>query len=146
MLRSGNMDILIKAKSSKLDPFEEALFDMEDAKKTLTEMRQWLAGQGVTISVSGISQYLSIRRQRRERDQMLEQIATGQQEHTQLKAAFVAHPEPDLETMIKLSRFIMMQQAMHVAAKSDFTRRSCEMTKMVLNFIKSQVKMRSGWD
>ena len=146
VLRSADMDTSIKETKSKLDPFEDALLEMDAGKITLAEMQQWLSGQGVAMSLQGISHYLSNRRQRRWQAQMLERLAKGVAEDAELKGAFNTHPEPDLETMLKLARFVIMQQTMQLAAAPEITPQTYKTTKMVLGYINSQLKQRSGWE
>jgi hypothetical protein len=105
------MNTLIKARPSKLAPFEESLFAMETARKTLAEMRQWLAGHGATVSIMAVSKFPTSRRKRRWQAEILGQIASGLTPVGQAKAAFQNHPEPDLDTLIKLSRLFIFEHA-----------------------------------
>jgi len=133
------MNTLTKQTPSKLDPFEEVLFAMDAAKNTLAEMKQWLSGQGVTISFQAISQFLASRRKRRWQADILRQIASGQQPFKQAKTAFQNDPEPDLETLIKLSRVLIFEHAVHL--KPGLM--SSPTTNMVLNYINRQGRIES---
>jgi len=135
-----NMISLIKEKQSKLAPFEETLFAMDAAKNTLAEMRQWLANHGVTISFQSISRFLASRRKRRWQAGMLGQIASGLPPLEQVKTAFQTHPEPDLDTLIKLSRFFIFEHATKLVPGSERVGPSAQVTKMVLNYINRQAK------
>jgi len=134
------MNTLIKARPSKLAPFEESLFAMETARKTLAEMRQWLAGHGATVSIMAVSKFPTSRRKRRWQAEILGQIASGLTPVGQAKAAFQNHPEPDLDTLIKLSRFFIFEHATKLVPGSELVGPSAQVTKMVLNYINRQAK------
>jgi hypothetical protein len=135
------MNTLIKARPSKLAPFEEPLFQMEVARKTLAEMRQWLSGQGVTVSTMAVSKFLARRRERRWQAEILEQIVNGQQPLAQAQRAFQNQPEPELDTLIKLSRLFVFEHATKLMTGPEFAAQSSKTTKMVLNYISRQAKL-----
>jgi hypothetical protein len=127
-----------KARPSRLDPFEETLFAMDAAKKTLTEMKQWLSAQGVTISAQGISQFLAYRRQRRWQAETLGQIANGLHPVAEAKAALADGPEPDLDTLVKLSRIMIFENAAKLLTEPQNARQTSQMTKMMLRIVDHQ--------
>jgi hypothetical protein len=134
------MNTLTKARPSKLAPFEETLFAMEVARKTLAEMRQWLGGHGVTVTIVAISKFLASRRKLRWQAEILGQIVNGLQPVAQAKSAFQNQPDPDLDTLIKLSRIFIFEQATKLMTGPEYAAQSSKTTKMVLNYINSQAK------
>jgi len=132
---------LKKQTPSRLDPYEETLFAMDAAKKTLTEMRQWLASQNVAISFQGIAKFLTSRRRRRWQAEMLSQIVSGQRPVEQAKTALQSNPEPDLETLIKLSRFLIFEHAIQIMPKPGCAAKSSQTTKMVINYLNRHAKL-----
>jgi hypothetical protein len=134
------MKPMTKEKSSRLDPFEDTLFAMAAAKKTLVEMKQWLSARGVTISFQAISLFLISRRERRRQAETLRQIAAGLEPVAQAHAAFQTDPEPDLDTLIKLSRIIVFEHTIKLAAPPGPDRPSPKITNLILRYLAHQNK------
>jgi hypothetical protein len=132
-----------KERPSRLAPFEEPLFAMDAAKNTLAEMQQWLSDQGVTVSCQGISKFLISRRKRRWQRETLALIATGRQNIESAKPAFQANPEPDLDTLIKLSRVIIFEHAAQLDVGRRSTGVAVQIDKMVQTYITRHAKLES---
>jgi hypothetical protein len=132
-----------KERPSRLAPFEETLFAMDAAKNTLAEMQQWLSGHGVTVSCQGISQFLISRRKRRWQRETLAQIAAGREPIGQAKTAFQTDPEPDLDTLIKLSRVMIFEHAAHLDVGPRSTGMAVQIDKMVQTYITRHAKLES---
>ena len=98
-----------KPVKSKLDQFASTLADMEAEKKTLAEMQAWLKAEGCAVSLTRISDFLSALRSSRQQAQMLAQIASGARQCAEVEKSFGRNPAPELETLIKLQRVILLK-------------------------------------
>jgi hypothetical protein len=135
------MNNLIKARPSRLAPFEATLFAMEAERKTLAQMRQWLAGQGVTVSLMAISKFLTSRRELRWQAEMLGRIVNGQEPVEKVGTAFQTQPEPALETLIKLSRLLVFERATKTMTGPEFEAQHSKTTSMVVNYLRQQDRL-----
>ena len=106
-----------KKRASKLDQYAAPLADMEAAGKTLAEMQAWLKEEGCTTSAGNLSAFLAAQRQSRLQSSLLAQIASGAQQCREVEAEFARHPAPELETLIKLQRVILLN--LSTAANAD---------------------------
>jgi hypothetical protein len=73
--------------------------------------------------------------------EILEQIVNGQQPLAQAQRAFQNQPEPELDTLIKLSRLFVFEHATKLMTGPEFAAQSSKTTKMVLNYISRQAKL-----
>ena len=97
-----------KQKASKLDQYAETLLVMDDDKKTLSEMLDWLRQEGCTVAPSTLSDYLSSARSSRLQSRLLTQIASGARQCAEVEKQFGSNPAPELETLIKLQRVLIL--------------------------------------
>ena len=97
-----------KKRASKLDQYSAPLAEMEAVGKTLAEMQAWLKEEGCTIALSGLSDFLAAQRQSRLQYSLLAQIASGAQQCREVEKQFGKNPAPELETLIKLQRVILL--------------------------------------
>jgi hypothetical protein len=129
-----------KPQKSKLDPHAESLLSLELEGKTLPEMIQWLRGEGVTVAASTLSVYLSALRDSRREQSLLAQITTGARQSKEVKAAFEKNPAPELDTLIKLVRVLIMQLSTGGVDNPEMLKLADQLTNTVLNFITGQTK------
>ena len=97
-----------KKRPSKLDQYAVPLAEMEAAGKTLAEMQSWLKAEGCTVALSGISSFLSQQRSQRQQQSLLQTIASGARQCAAVEKQFSRNPAPELETLIKLQRVILL--------------------------------------
>ena len=97
-----------KQKKSKLDQYAVTLLEMDDAKKTLPEILAWLKEEGVSVAPSTLSVYLESARRSRLQKKLLAQITSGARQCREVEAEFAKNPAPELETLIKLQRVILL--------------------------------------
>ena len=129
-----------KQKASKLDQFAETLLEMDDATKTLADIQAWLKQEGVTVSVGRLSEYLQSLRSRRLQSRMLGQIASGAQQCAEVEKQFKKNPAPELETLIKLHRVLILQLSTKGNANPEFLKLSDQLTNTVINCISAKTK------
>jgi hypothetical protein len=122
-----------KERDSKLKPYADLLEAMEAEGKKLTEMQAWLKEEGCLISLGGLSNFLSSRRQLRLQQQMLQQISTGARQCKEVEAQLAKSPAPETETLIKLARVLIMK----FSTESNI---SPEMSELVFNMLKPVIK------
>ena len=131
-----------KQKKSKLDQYAVTLLEMDDAKKTLPEMLAWLKEEGVSVAPSTLSVYLESARRSRLQKKLLGQITTGAKQCREVEAEFAKNPAPELETLIKLHRVLILQLSTQGNAAPEFLKLSDQLTNTVLNCISAQTKAR----
>lgn len=129
-----------KAQPSKLDPYAETLVNMELEGKTLKVMIKWLQEEGLTVSYSTLSEYLSGLRDQRREERLLAQITTGSRQRKQVEQAFAENPAPELETLIKLVRVMIMQLSTGGVDHPEMLKLADQMTNTVVTFLSAQTK------
>lgn len=130
----------MKEKKSKLDRYAAAMRQMDDERKTISEIQKWLKAEGCVVSAGLISGYLESLRQRRLQDRLLTQIAGGSRQCAEVEKSFGRNPPPELETLIKLQRVILMQLSTQAAANPAFLELIGNSFKAVLDAEKLKVK------
>lgn len=130
----------MKQKKSKLDQYAAQLADMDAERKTLPEMQAWLKEEGITVASSTLSAFLSSQRQRLLQDRLLAQIATGARQCQEVEKQFGKNPAPELETLIKLHRSLIMQLATLGNADPEFLKLSDQLTNTVLSVESAKTK------
>lgn len=98
----------MKSHKSKLDQFAAQLADLDVEKKTLSEICEWLASEGCRVSPSRVSEYLERLRSDRRQAALLTQITNGARQCAEVEKQFGKNPAPELETLIKLQRVILL--------------------------------------
>jgi DNA-binding phage protein len=99
----------MKARPSKLDQYAEQLQALQDENKTLAQIQEWLKGEGVTVSIGRLSEFLQQQRQARLQSRLLDKIASGAQQAREVEKQFGDNPPPELDTLIKLHRVLILQ-------------------------------------
>ena len=125
---------------SKLDQYAVTLLEMDDARKTLPEMIAWLKEEGVSVAPSTLSVWLESARQSRLQEKLLGRITSGARQCREVEAEFAKHPAPELETLIKLHRVLILQLSTEGNANPEFLKLSDQLTNTVLNCISAQTK------
>src|ERR1039458_9262786 len=129
-----------KHHASKLDQFAEPLLEMDDQKKTIAEIQAWLKAEGVTVSTGRISGFLSALRQSRLEAQLLGRIASGARQVSAVEQQFGKNPAPELETLIKLHRVLILQLSTQGNANPEFLKLADQLMRTAMEFISGQTK------
>src|SRR3989442_1123746 len=112
-----------KRKQSKLEEHVEQLDEWFGAEEiTLAEARKRLGKLGCSVSLARLSEWRRARQWRRLRQQLLEQIAAGARHCEEVEREFGQNPPPELETLIKLHRVIILQLSAQTDAKPEAAR------------------------
>ena len=131
----------MKKKKSKLDPHTEELERWFDEGKTLDQAREELQGRySLSVSPGLLSQWWEKRQQARMQDRILERIATGAQAVKRVEKQFAKDPPPELETLIKLHRVLIMQLTLQANADPELLKVATGAMRPVLDFVKEQGK------
>src|SRR5246127_423287 len=95
---------------SKLDPFADQLdhwFGVENL--TLAQAADRLHELGCDVSQGNLSHWCRVRRQRQGQEQLLGDITSGAQQCEQVEKEFAQNAAPDMETLLKLHRVLLLQ-------------------------------------
>lgn len=130
----------MKARPSKLDQFAAQLADLDAEKKTLSEMCEWLAAEGCKVSPSVVSVYLERLRSSRREAAILSQITNGARQSAEVEQQFRKNPAPQLDTIIKLHRVMIMQLATQSVDNPELIEVTNSLTKTVMDFVSGQTK------
>lgn len=130
----------MKARPSKLDRFAPQLAELDAEKKTLSDICEWLAGEGCKVSPSSVSVYLERLRSERRQASLLSQIASGSRQSAEVEKQFSQNPAPALETIIKLHRVLIMQMATKSVDQPELVEVANSLTKTVMDFVSGQTK------
>ncbi len=99
----------MKEKPSKLDAHAERLDDWFGVQNmTLDQVREQLLQDGVSVSASRLSKWWQNRRTRLLQERQLNLIASGAQQVREVEKAFSTSKAPELETLIKLHRVLVL--------------------------------------
>lgn len=132
-----------KEKKSKLDQFAVQLLAMDDEKKTIAEMIAWLKMEGVTASaglLGGDDGYLAKLRSQRLQSRLLSQIATGARQCQEVEQEFSRNAAPELETLIKLHRVLILQLTTQGNANPEFLKLADQLMRTAMEFVSGQTK------
>ena len=129
-----------KQQKSKLDQFAPTLLEMDDAKKTLAEMRAWLKEESCNVDLSTLSRFLESARSERSQSRILGQITSGAEHCREIDQAFVKNPAPHLETVIKVFKVLIMQLATKGTAEPEFLKLADQLSRTAIEFISGQTK------
>jgi len=128
-----------KAKKSKLDPHSAELEAWFDEKVTLDDARARLLERfGISVSPSLLSDWWAKRQQQRLQDRVLDRITTGAAAVKQVEKQFAKDAPPEVETLIKIHRVLIMQLSLQAAANPDLLRTASECMKPVMAYLKVQ--------
>jgi DNA-binding phage protein len=132
----------MKQRESKLDPYAETLLAMDGEKKSISEMQAWLKEEGVTVSASRLSEFLSSQRSQVLQNRLLAQIATGARQCKEVEQQFGANPAPELDTLIKLHRVLVLQLSTQGNADPEFLKLADQMMRTTMEFVSAQTRAR----
>jgi hypothetical protein len=131
---------MTKHKPSKLDAHAERLEEWFLAGKTLKEAQEQLRLDGCAVSLGRLSAWWQGRQAARQEEELLRQIASGAAQHKAVEAEFARHPAPELETIIKLHRVLIMKLSTQANAEPDLLETLGRLMKPVLEFAKLNEK------
>jgi phosphoribosylanthranilate isomerase len=130
----------MKERSSKLDKFETDLLGFDDARHTLERMQGWLRGRGVEVSLGRLSVYLEAARQRKLQARLLTRITSGARQCAQVEKKFGQNPAPEIETLIKLHRVLILQLSTQATADPSMIRQADQMMRTVMEYVSGRTK------
>ena len=133
----------MKEKPSKLDAHAERLdewFGVE--KKTLAEVRDQLKRDGCSVSLSRLSGWWSARQGHLQEAMLLAQITNGARQCREVEQQFSTNPAPELETIIKLQRVLIMKLSVQANADPELIELVARLTKPTMEYAKLQEKRR----
>jgi hypothetical protein len=133
----------MKQKPSKLDQFAESLLQMDGEKKTLADIVAWLKAEGVSVSCSRVSDFLESLRAAQLQERLLNQIASGSQHLQKVEATLAKNPAPELETLIKLHRVLIMKLSTMANVDAELFEIVSSAMKPVMKFAELQEKKAS---
>lgn len=130
----------MKARKSKLDQYAETLLAMDDDKKSLVEIQGWLKAEGVTVASSSLSRYLESLRQSRLESELLGQIASGARQCQEVEKQFGKNPAPELETLIKLHRVLILQMSTQGKTDPEYLKLSDQLLRTAMEYVSGMTK------
>ncbi|HEV2329235.1 MAG TPA: hypothetical protein VGY56_10645 [Verrucomicrobiae bacterium] len=125
---------------SKLDQYAATLLIMGDEGKTLDEMVAWLKLEGTCVAKSTLSVFLDKQRQQRAQSQLLQSISSGAEQCKAVESEFARNQAPELETIIKLHRVIILNLTTLGQANPKLLSLADTMTQTVLQAISAKTK------
>lgn len=134
----------MKSKPSKLDAFAERLdewFGIE--KKTLSEVQEQLKLDGCVVSLSRLSDWWAARQSQLMQERLLAQISSGARQCKEVEKEFGNSPPPELETLIKLHRVLILKLSTAAVADPEILSMASQMMKPIIAFAKVQESAES---
>jgi len=130
----------MKLRPSKLDQFATTLMEMDGEKKTLADMQTWLKEEGCIISAGALSGWLSSARQRQLQERLLGQIASVSRQCREVEKQFGRNPAPELETLIKLYRVLILQLSTQGNTDPEFLKLADQLMRTAMEYVSAQTK------
>jgi vacuolar-type H+-ATPase catalytic subunit A/Vma1 len=128
-----------KSKQSKLDPHSAELERWFDDKWTLDQAREELLKRySLSVSPSLLSDWWEKRQQQRMQDRVLDRISSGAQAVKAVEKQFAKDAPPEVETLIKLHRVLIMQLSLQATANPDLLKTATDCMKPVMAYLKVQ--------
>lgn len=125
---------------SKLNPFAQTLLDKKLAGETLEQLRDWLKGEGVTVALSTVGDFVSRLLSRREQDLLLDRITSGANQVREVEERFKQNPAPELKTLVKLHRVLILQLSTAGNTDPELLKLSDQLTNTVAGIISAETK------
>lgn len=132
----------MKQKPSKLDAYAGRLEEWFLQGKSLAEAREQLKLDGVSVSLSRLSVWWQQRQSAKAEEQLLAQIASGARQCKEVEAAFAEHPAPELDTIIRLHRVLIMKLSTQAHADPSLLELVARLTKPTMEYAKLVEKRR----
>ena len=129
-----------KQRQSKLDPFTEKLEEMDQAGVILADMQGWLKTQNCDVSLGRLSGFLEARRTARLHSSLLDRIASGARQCQEVEKQFGESPPPELETLIKLNRVMILNLSTRGAENPELLKLADQLTRTALEFASGRTK------
>lgn len=131
-----------KERQSKLDPHTEELEQwFGEEKLTLWQASERLRERHkLEVSPSRLSDWWERRQQRRLHDQLLGRISSGARAAKEIEKQFAKDAPPELETLIKLHRVLIMNLAVKADTQPELIELVTSAMKPVLEWVKVQEK------
>lgn len=139
---------MTKTKPSKLDPHTEQLvawftpapqgegLTLDQARGRLLELH------GLQVSTGRLSQWWESWQQARLQERVLARITAGAEQSRQIEKQFSKDAPPEVDTIIKLLRVLIMQLSVQATAQPDLLDVVNPIMRSVLNFEKVKQKDR----
>jgi hypothetical protein len=131
----------MKAIKSILDPYEDELMAMDEEKKTIVEMVEWLKGKGLEPDRSTVSRFLTSRRIARENAEMLGDIHGTSGQVKAADEAWKENPAPALEKLIRLHR-VTIWKLIFGKKSNDMISLGNRLTNTVIQHVNNKTKAR----
>ena len=130
-------------KGENLSDYAEQLDEwFGEEELTLSEVRKRLEQSGCSVTLNQLSKWRRARQWERSRRQLLEQIAAGTRHCAEVEKEFGQNPPPELETIIKLHRVIILQLSAQMDARPEATRLAMALMKPVMDWARLQEQRR----
>lgn len=129
-------------KASKLDPYRLTILEMKDAGKSFDDIQAWLKEEGCTVGRSTVADYWQQAYSRREQDRLLDSITSGAAQCQEVEEKFGKNPAPELETLIKLHRVLILQLSTNANSNPELLKLANDSLRTVMEFFSGQTKAR----
>ena len=130
-----------KQVKSKLDQFTDRLdvwFGVE--KKTIAQVQEQLRLDGCSVSSGRLSEWWTAREKVLTQRRVLGDITSGAEHCREIDQAFAKNPAPQLETVIKVFKVVIMQLATKGTAEPEFLKLADQLSRTAIEFISGQTK------
>lgn len=108
--------------------------------KTFKELHEWVVAEGVSSAQSTVADFVSQLLSKREREQLLNRITSGASQVREVEERFKANPAPELETLVKLHRVLILQLSTAGNTDPELLKLSDQLTNTVAQILSAQTK------
>ena len=133
----------MKERPSKLDVYAERLEEwLGVEKRTLADVQEQLKADGCMVSLGRLSEWWSRQQSKRQEEFLLDRIASGARQCREVEAQFAQNPAPELETIIKLQRVLIMRLSTQAQVEPEMIELVARLTKPTMEYAKLMEKRR----
>lgn len=125
---------------SILTPYAAPLLDKRLAGETIADLQKWLKEEGLTVGHSTVADFVSRLLQQRERELLLDRITSGASQVREVEERFKDNPAPELETLVKLHRVLILQLSTAGNSDPELLKLSDQLTNTVAQILSAQTK------
>lgn len=134
----------MKTRPSKLDAHAARLTEWFQEGMTIKAAQAQLKLDGCSVSTGRLSEWWDARQSSMQEEQLLRQIATGANQCREVEKAFGENPAPELQTIIKLQRVLILKISTQANANPELIELVARLTKPAMEFAKLVEKRREN--
>jgi hypothetical protein len=125
---------------SILKPHAATILDLKLSGKTNKAIHKWVKAEGVCIGYSALSDFIVQLLDKRDREQLLDRIASGASQVRETEERFKKNPAPELEALMKIFRVFILQLSTSGQTDPELLKLADQLMNTVAQIFSAQTK------